>query len=151
MGLVTVRLAPTGVGNAIEGATESGGRFAFDGEGGGFGPTPMETLLASVGACTLLHVAIILRKKRLDVANLRIECAGEQVSEGHPRPFEAIRLVLRADGGVRQDVLDDCLKLVVAKYCNVGATLEHGVPIAFEAHAGGPGAQTPGVESVKSP
>lgn len=100
------------------------------------GASPMQALLASVGACALMDVAIILRKKRLAFSDLRVECVGHRPDAGHPRPFLGLRLVFRVGGDVPAKAFDDAVRLSVEKYCSVGATLERGAPIAFEARVG---------------
>ncbi|MHB8605864.1 MAG: OsmC family protein [Thermoplasmatota archaeon] len=125
----------TGDGNVVECRAPSGARLAFDGEEGLAGATPMEHLLASLGACALMDVAVILRKKRFAFTDLHVECAGLRVDEGHPRPFESLSLEFHVAGDVPARVLEDAAKLTLAKYCNVAATLARSPPIRIEATA----------------
>lgn len=118
--------------------TPQGATITFaDPDESAFGASPMQHLLASLGACALMDVGVILRKKRLDFRDLRVECVGARPEEGvHPRPFLGFRLVFRVEGGVPQKAFDDAVRLSVEKYCSVGATLAKGAPVAFEAHVG---------------
>lgn len=135
MGEMKLTVTHTGKGNALECATPEGARLTFD-SGGEHGASPMQHLLAAVGACALMDVDIILRKKRLDYRNLRVECAGERPDEGTPKPFLGVKLVFRLDGDVPQKAFDDAVRLSVEKYCSVGRTVEKGAPLAFEARVG---------------
>lgn len=108
------------------------GLLKFDGDKGTTGPTPMMHLLAAAGACALMDVSHILRKKRLTFSDLRVECIGER-PEGYPSPFTAIRLVFHVKGDVAPAVLADAAKLSVEKYCNIRATLALSPPVSIEA------------------
>ena len=110
-------------------------RFA-DPDESTYGPSPMQALLASVGACALMDVDVILRKKRLAYSDLRVECVGARPDEGHPKPFLDLKLVFHVTGDVPQKAFDDAVRLSVEKYCSVGATLTKGAPVAFEARVG---------------
>jgi putative redox protein len=117
----------------IEAVAPDGKVLTFDGEDGKHGATPMQHLLASVGACSLMDVAHILRKKRLAFRDLRVECVGERPDEGHPKPFKSLKLVFLVRGDVPRKVLEDAARLAIQKYCNVGATLKEGLSVDFEA------------------
>src|SRR5579872_5185367 len=59
--------------------------------GGGAGLTPMEMLLAGLGACTAMDVLHILRKKRLHVTDYRLEVTGQRQG-GHPNVFTGMNV-----------------------------------------------------------
>jgi putative redox protein len=125
----------TGKENILESQTPQGARFTFDSEGVA-GASPVQYLVASTGACALMDVDIILRKKRLSYANLRVECVGERVKEGESNPVKSIKLVFRVDGDVPKKAFDDAVRLAVEKYCSVEATLRKPTPVAFETVVG---------------
>lgn len=135
MGEMRLTVTHTGKGNALDCKTPEGQILTFDSDGG-HGASPMQHLLAAVGACAIMDVDIILRKKRLDYSNLRVECIGARPDEGAPKPFQDVKLVFRLDGDVPQKAFDDAVRLSVEKYCSVGRTLEKGAPLAFEARIG---------------
>lgn len=126
----------TGTGNQVESTTEGGARMTFDGDGGTYGATPMQHLLASIAACSLMDVDIILKKKRLSYQNLRAECVGVRPDTGTPKPFRSVKLVFRVEGEVPDKAFEDAVRLSVEKYCSVGDTVKHGAPIAWEARVG---------------
>jgi putative redox protein len=99
-----------------------------DGEGAGM--SPMEFLLAGLGGCTAMDVIGILRKKRQEITEYRVEVAGERADQ-HPRVYTSItiRHVITgrnvADAAVRQ-----AIELSEEKYCSAHAMLSKVVPIA---------------------
>ena len=130
-------VAHTGKGSDMECRTPQGAVLRFsDPDESTFGASPMQALLASIGACALMDVDVILRKKRLAYANLRVECVGARPDEGHPKPFLDVKLVFRVDGDVPAKAFEDAVRLSVEKYCSVGATVTKGAPLAFEAQVG---------------
>lgn len=122
-------------GDAMECATPQGSMILFDGTDG---PTktgsPVQHLLAAIGACALLDVNTILVKKRLTFRDLRVECVAQRPDEGTPKPLLDVMLVFRVAGDVPQKAMDDAVRLAVDKYCSVGATVRNGAPVRFEAH-----------------
>ncbi|MHB8605418.1 MAG: OsmC family protein [Thermoplasmatota archaeon] len=116
----------------MESTTPQGGVMTFEGDGEKAG-SPMQHVLASAGACALIDIDSILRKKRLTFSDLRVDCIGDRPDHVTPRPFEAIRLVFRVKGDVPAKAFEDAVRLAVDKYCSVGATLKKGVSVTHEA------------------
>jgi putative redox protein len=114
-----------------EAATESGYQLLFDtltaGEGG-IGPSPTDTVLAALAACTAMDVASILRKKRQRVDDYRIEVTGRKADE-HPQVFTAITVEHQVAGHVTVDALRRSVELSATAYCPVSAMLSASVPI----------------------
>lgn len=134
MAEMVLTVTHTGAGNALACTTPQGATMTFDGDGGATGATPMQHLLASVGACALMDVQHILAKKRLAFSNLRVECVGARPDDATPKPFLGVKLRFLVDGDVPAKAFDDAVRLSVEKYCSVGATLEKPRPVTFEAH-----------------
>ena len=126
----------TGQGHGIECTNERGLVTTFDAGEGAKSQSPMEHLLGGLGACALMDVDVILKKKRLEYANLRVECAGRREERGEAEPFVELKLVFRVDGDVPQKAFDDAVRLSVEKYCSIGETLKLGPPVAWEAKVG---------------
>ncbi|HUR67841.1 MAG TPA: OsmC family protein [Candidatus Thermoplasmatota archaeon] len=133
MGEMRLTVATTGKGNALECRTPQGAVIGFDDTDAGTTGSPVQHLLASIGACALMDVDVILRKKRLAYSGLRVECVGQRPDEGTPKPFLDVKLVFRVKGEVPPKAFDDAVRLSVEKYCSVGETVRNGAPIAFEA------------------
>jgi putative redox protein len=111
-------------GDVMQTDTPSGHEVVMDSqaEPGGEGPTPVEMLLVSAGACSLVDVARILRKKQYDVEDLSVTVTGTR-REDHPRRFEDVDLVYEIGGDVSQKDLEDACELSVETYCSVLDTL----------------------------
>ena len=91
--------------------------------------TPMELLLVALGSCTAVDVVSILKKKRQQVSDYRVEVRGTRRDE-HPRAFTRIevRHVVRGRG-VSEAAVASAVELSETKYCSVAATLRPGVEI----------------------
>ncbi|MEA2552176.1 MAG: putative redox protein [Fimbriimonadaceae bacterium] len=93
--------------------------------GQGRGPTPLETLLSSIAACSAMDVIAILKKKRQVVSSYRIEVDGDRPPPGdYPRPFSAIRIHHIVSGdNLDEDAVAKAVALSDEKYCTVITTL----------------------------
>ena len=91
--------------------------------------TPMELLLVALGGCTAVDVVSILKKKRQQVSDYRVEVRGERRDE-HPRAYTRIevRHIVRGRG-VSEAAVASAVELAETKYCSVAATLRPGVEI----------------------
>lgn len=114
--------------------TPSGHEVLMDSkaEPGGQGATPVELLAASAGACSLIDVAMILRKKRLAFEDLNVRVEADR-REDHPRAFTKVRLVYEVTGAVPEEAFASACRLSVEKYCTVLATIEETAPVAWDA------------------
>lgn len=86
-------------------------------------PTPMELLLVALGSCTAVDVISILKKKREEVTDYRVEVSGERRSE-HPRSYSRMKVHHVVTGrGVSDKAVAQAIELSETKYCSVAATL----------------------------
>lgn len=86
-------------------------------------PTPMEMLLVSVAACTAVDVISILKKKRQDVTEYKVEIAGQR-KDDHPRAFINFHVHHIVHGrNVSEKAIADAIELSDTKYCSVAATV----------------------------
>ncbi len=109
---------------------DSGARIALDGRSGPGGATPVEAVLAALGACTGLDVIGTLRKKRQVVTGYEVVVQGERRDE-HPRVFTRIEIVHRVRGrDLSPAAIADAIRLSDTKYCSVHAMLVAGAPIS---------------------
>ena len=102
----------------------SGHAQAIDGKGDRkSAPTPLEMLLMSVAACTAIDVVSILKKKRQDVTDYRVEITGTRRDE-YPRAFTAFHIHHIVYGrSVSEKAVADAIELSDTKYCSVAATV----------------------------
>lgn len=108
---------PTGVKFTIDAHPEHGG--------GGAGPTPVETLLGAIAACSAMDVVAILQKKRQVLTSYRIEVEGDRPAPGtFPRPFSEIRVKHMLVGeNLDPLAVQKAVELSDDKYCTVITTL----------------------------
>ena len=86
-------------------------------------PSPMELLLIALGSCSGVDVVSILRKKRGEVTDYRVEVQGTRRSE-HPRSYERIEVNHIVTGrNISERSLGQAVQLSEEKYCSVAATL----------------------------
>jgi putative redox protein len=85
--------------------------------------TPMELLLIALGSCTGVDVISILKKKRQQVTDYRIEVSGDRRDE-FPRSYTRmyVKHIVRGRG-VSEAAVAQAIELSDTKYCSVAATL----------------------------
>lgn len=130
-----------GTGLVFEARLGSGPRFLMDSATHPRGPSPVETLLAALGACGGMDVIGILRKKRQAVTGYEVVLEGERSKE-HPRRFTRIEVVHRVRGrDLSAAAIEEAIRLSDTKYCSVHATLAPSVEIVsrYEIIPDGPG------------
>ena len=89
----------------------------------GAAPTPMELLLVALGSCTAVDVIGILKKKREDVTEYRVEVQGHRRDE-HPRSFSKMEVRHIVTGrNISEKSVAQAIELSETKYCSVAATL----------------------------
>lgn len=106
------------------GVTPSGHAQVLDTNSGrSAAASPMELLLLALGGCTGVDVISILKKKRQDVTDYRIEVSGERRDE-FPRSFTRlfVKHIVRGRG-VTEQAVARAIELSETKYCSVAATL----------------------------
>ena len=86
-------------------------------------PSPMELLLLALGSCTGVDVVSILRKKRENITDYRVEVRGER-REDHPRSYTRLEVHHVVTGSnVSERSVAQAIELSEQKYCSVAATL----------------------------
>jgi putative redox protein len=86
-------------------------------------PSPMELLLLALGSCTGVDVVSILRKKRQNVTDYRVEVRGERREE-YPRSYKRMEVHHIVTGrNVSERSVAQAIALSEKKYCSVAATL----------------------------
>ena len=85
--------------------------------------TPMELLLLALGSCTAIDVISILKKKRQQVTDYRVEVTGARREE-HPHSYTRLEVKHIVRGrGVSEQAVARAIELSDTKYCSVAATL----------------------------
>jgi putative redox protein len=113
-------------------ASTGSGRTIVFGEDAGAGElSPVETLAASLAACSAMDVASILEKKRQVWDVYRVEIAADQRDE-YPQVFTRIDVTHVVEGTVvLEAAVRRAVELSATKYCPVNAMVSAG---ATEVH-----------------
>lgn len=118
-------------GMLFEGRSHSGHTWIFDaGNEHASGPSPMETVLAALCACTSVDVASILQKKREPITGLTVSANAEQAPVP-PRVFTKIHLTYKIRGKVSQKAAEGAVALSKNKYCSVSKMLEKSAQVTY--------------------
>ncbi len=100
--------------------------------GEGAGMSPMELLLAGLGGCTAMDVISILRKKRQDVTDYRLEISGTRAVD-HPQTYTAISVRHIVTGrNLSEEAVRRSIQLSEEKYCPVHAMLSKAATITTD-------------------
>ena len=109
----------------------SGHALAFDDRQSNQGGSPVETILAALGACTAMDVVSIAAKKRqADRRSTEIHVRGSQRDE-YPQVFTEIDVVHEVVGRdlSRGRASRRCIELSATKYCPVNAMISAGATV----------------------
>ena len=94
--------------------------------------TPMELMLAGLGACAGMDAVLILQKMRMEVSKFSMEIEGQRRSE-EPRYYENIKILYRVSGeGLNEAKVNRAVQLATEKYCSVGVMLREKADITYE-------------------
>lgn len=112
--------------------------------------TPMELLLIALGSCTAVDVISILKKKREDISDYRVEVRGTRRDE-HPRAYTRmeVRHILRGHS-LSDKAVAQAIALSETKYCSVAATLRPGVEVVSSYEIIEDAPRVPAVEKLPS-
>jgi putative redox protein len=114
-------------GESFDATDESGTVLPLDGDRkDGF--SPMQALLASLGGCMAIDVALILKKMRVEVGRLSVALEGERTEEP-PRYFRAIHMSFVVTGEVEKERVEHAVKLSRDRYCSVFHSLRPDIEV----------------------
>lgn len=95
------------------------------------GPSPVDTLLGALAACTGVDVTDILAKRRTPVEGMSISVTGERATST-PARVTKVLLEFRIRGqGIERVHAERAIELAVTKYCSVRDTLDPAMPIEW--------------------
>ncbi len=117
----------------FEASNESGGKIRLDGSGtvGGLegGISPLQLLLAGVGACSAIDIAGILKKQKQELKAFEIEVTGDRRRRETYSEFESIHVRYIFTGDVDPKKAERAIDLSLNKYCSVSKALEKATEI----------------------
>lgn len=95
------------------------------------GPSPVDTLIAALGACVGIDVVDILAKRRTPVQGMSVSAVGDRAA-AIPARVTKIQLEFRIRGaGIERVHAERAIELAVTKYCSVRDTLDPNMPIEW--------------------
>ena len=96
------------------------------------GPRPKPLMMVALAGCTGMDVAAILKKMRENVEELSVDVEGD-VTEAHPKRFEAMKVIFRIKGkGINRKNVEKAVSLSKSRYCGVSANYGMAFPISYE-------------------
>lgn len=114
------------------GTSESGHTIVLDANGGKIAPSPLESVLISLGACSSVDVVSILEKSRQAVAGCRVDILGTRV-DTVPKLFSDIHLHFVISGtDIGEKHVERAVNLSADKYCSVALMLNKAVNITHD-------------------
>ncbi|MEX1062503.1 MAG: OsmC family protein [Balneolaceae bacterium] len=112
----------------MEAANEEGGKIRLDGTRsiGGLdgGISPMQTLLAAAGSCSMIDIIGILEKQRQDLRSIRVDVDGDRQKVDTYSEFKTIHMHFILEGDIDPSRAERAIELSVGKYCSVSKALE---------------------------
>lgn len=86
-------------------------------------PSPVETLLSSLGTCAASDVVDILGKQRTPVERMEVDVVAVRRAE-FPRRVMSVEVTLTIHGaGIEREKAERAMALSIEKYCTVAASL----------------------------
>ncbi len=83
------------------------------------GLRPKSLMLSSLAGCTGMDITSLIKKMRLNVADMKIEAKAELTNE-HPKIYKSTHLVYTFKGDqLEKDKLKKIVDLSIEKYCGV--------------------------------
>ena len=114
--------------NVFLGENEAGGKAYLGGEH----IRPMQMVLVALAGCSGVDVVNILRKKRVNFSDFKIEVSGER-ADTHPKVYTDIHVKYSIWGQeIKPKDLEQAIKLSEDKYCSVSAMLKSTAKIHSE-------------------
>lgn len=110
----------------LSGLNDKGHTTLFDAPpdlGTGSAASPMDTVLESLGGCSMMDIISILRKKRKELITLEASLEAERAEE-HPKVFTSIHIKysLKSPDCTLEE-LEKTVSLSLEKYCSVAAMI----------------------------
>lgn len=93
------------------------------------GPSPLEVMVASVGACAHYYAAAFLTARKLPVEGLELEIVAEKAKD-HPARLASVRVVVQVPDAVPEELLGRMEAAVRA--CPAHNTLRAALPFEVE-------------------
>ena len=111
------------------GTSESGHSMVLDANNGELAPSPMESVLVSLGSCSSVDVVSILKKTKQDISGCIVELSGTRAN-AVPALFTDIHLNFIISGkNIVSKHVTRAVTLSAEKYCSIALMLNAKVNI----------------------
>jgi putative redox protein len=111
------------------GTSESGHSMVLDANNGDLAPSPMESVLISLGSCSSVDIVSILKKTKQDITGCIVELSGTRAN-AVPALFTDIHLKFIITGkNIASKHVARAVNLSAEKYCSVALMLNAKVNI----------------------
>lgn len=94
-------------------------------------PSPVDTLLNALGACSAIDAVEILAKRRTPVRELTIHITGERANATPSRITRVLLAFTIKGAGIERVHAERAIELAVTKYCSVRDTLDMNMPVEW--------------------
>lgn len=124
-GMSFTATGPSGHAMSMDAAPEVGGTNSA--------PRPMEMLLASLGGCSGIDIALILRKMRIAFDGFEVRLHATRADE-HPRIFTHIEMEYIIEGSnleAQRAKLENAARLSAEKYCSAAGMLNKAAQVTW--------------------
>lgn len=112
------------------GGRDGGAMIVLDGDGRA-GPSPVDTLLVSLAACSAIDVVDILEKRRTPVSELTVRVEFSR-APSPPRRLTDVHLHYHVRTASERHHVERAVDLSLEKYCSVTASLASDIRISRE-------------------
>ncbi len=102
--------------------------------GRGYGPQPKPLMLVSLGGCTAMDVASLMKKMRVDenVEDFTVEVNAHMTDE-HPKYYDKVHVVYNFKGkNLDREKLTKAVKLSETRYCGVYKMFRSFADVTYE-------------------
>lgn len=114
------------------GTSESGHTIVLDANAGALAPSPLESVLISLGGCSSVDVVSILQKARQNIKSCNVLISATRV-DTVPKLFSDIHLHFVIEGNdVSEKHVERAVNLSADKYCSVALMLNKSVNITHD-------------------
>jgi putative redox protein len=93
---------------------------------GRMGPSPVEALVESLGACMGMDLVHFLERSRVPAAKVKLTLVAHRAPD-HPRRLVAVELQADIHGAASDEQVSRALDLSKEKYCSVWASLREDI------------------------
>jgi putative redox protein len=100
-------------------------------------PSPKETFLGSLLACTAMDVASLFKKRNVEFSNFHLTAQAD-VTKDHPRVFSKVNVEYHVDAlDEYKASIEEAITLSMTRYCGVSAMVAKACPIFYKLYLNG--------------